>query len=79
MFEVSFVKHALDGASVTILGWNRTKFECKSDYCHYSLPRKFLDTIGMKEDLIKSVNMLLLFMVLFRVAAFCIINYRLKH
>lgn len=79
IFEISFVKHAVDGASIAILGWNRSKFECTSDYCHYSWPYKFLDTIGMQEDLIKAVKMLLLFLVLFRVSAFCIINYRLKH
>jgi hypothetical protein len=79
IFEISFVKHALDGASVAILGANRTKFDCDADYCHYRSPHKFLESIGLVEDLAKAVQALTCFMILFRVLAFCIMNYRLKH
>lgn len=79
IFEMSFVKHAMDGASVAILGSNRTKFDCDADYCHYRWPHRFLQSLGMQEDLTKSLQALLIFLFIFRIAAFCIMYIRLKH
>lgn len=77
---MSFVKHAMHAGTVAILGWNRAKFDCDtSDYCHYRSPQKFLESLGIQDELVKEMNWLLLFLVFFRVAAFCIMNYRLKH
>lgn len=79
IFEISFVKHAMDGATISLFGWKRAKFNCYADYCHYRWPQKFIESIGMHEDFLRAVQALLFFLVFFRVTAFCIMNYRLKH
>jgi hypothetical protein len=79
IFSITFVKHSLDGGATAILGWNREKLKCNEDYCHYSLPKKFLNTIDLQEDFVKSVEALIAFFLIFRLAAFFIMRYRLKN
>lgn len=78
MFEITFVKHAFDGACITILGSNRTKLDCAADYCHYRSSHKFLESIGMEENLSRSVQVLFVFLIIFRVSAYFIMKCRLK-
>lgn len=79
IFSISFIKHALDGSTTAILGWNRGKMHCSEDYCHYQLPRKFLNTIDMEENFLKSVGALIFFFLIFRLIAFFIMRNRLKN
>lgn len=79
IFELSFVKHAFDGASNSILGYSREKMNCADLYCHFQWPHKFLESIGVDDNMYKVIQSLLAFLVIFRLTAYCIINYRLKH
>lgn len=79
MFEMCFVKHSFYGACSAILGYNREKFDCDIDYCHYRWPHKFLQMVELDEDVADAVKALLYFLITLRVAAFLIMNYRLKH
>ncbi|KAL7021138.1 hypothetical protein ACKWTF_011772 [Chironomus riparius] len=78
IFQISFIKHSLDAAATTILGWNRDKMDCSDNYCHYQLPKKFLKTIDLNENITISIRALVIFLIVFRVTAFLIMNYRLK-
>lgn len=79
IFSISFVKHSLDGGTTAVLGWNRTKLHCSELYCHYNLPKKFLNTIDLDENYLKSVEALIFFLLFFRIIAFFIMRYRLKN
>lgn len=78
IFQISFIKHSLDAGATAVLGWNRDKMECNENYCHYQLPKKFLNTIDLNENIMMSIRALVTFLVVFRVTAFLIMNYRLK-
>lgn len=79
IFAISFIKHAFDGGTTAILGWNRPKMHCSEDYCHYRTPKNFLNAINFEENFLKSVEILFIFFLLFRIVAFCIMRYRLKN
>ncbi|XP_070503959.1 ATP-binding cassette subfamily G member 4-like isoform X1 [Chironomus tepperi] len=78
IFQISFIKHSLDAAATAVLGWNRPKMECSEHYCHYQLPKKFLSTIDLNENIMISIRALVMFLIVFRVTAFLIMSYRLK-
>lgn len=47
LFRTSFLYYALDGVAQAILGYERDKLSCSSEYCHFVHPQRFLDQIGM--------------------------------
>lgn len=79
IFSISFIKHALDGGTTVILGWDRKKLHCGEEYCHFRTPKKFLETIEMKENFTMSVEALFFFFLVFRLVAFFIMRFRLKN
>jgi ATP-binding cassette, subfamily G (WHITE), member 1 len=80
LFQASFLKHALDADFLIIFGFNRTKLECKTKmYCHYQLPTKFLEMLGVQTTFHYALAMIIFSLFLFRILAFFVINYRLKH
>lgn len=79
LFYCSFLKHALDGGFLAIFGFNRSKLECESLYCHYRWPHKFLETLGVEANFTDAVVVIIFSLFLFRVLAFFIIKCRLRH
>lgn len=80
IFSISFVKHSLDGGATAILGWNRPKMHCSENYCHYNIPRKFLQEIDLQDkNFSNSAQALIFFLLFFRVIAYFIMRYRLKN
>lgn len=79
LFYGSYLKHALDGAFLAIFGFNRPKLDCVADYCHFRWPKKFLESLGVESSLDVALPVIILSLLLFRVLAFMIIKYRLKH
>lgn len=81
VFDICFVKYSGDASMAAILGYNRTKLKCEEQfYCHFQRPDKFLETIGVDDEIsYETVAILMIFLVVFRAVAFYMINYRLKH
>lgn len=81
VFELCFVKHAGDASVASILGYNRSKLICDEEvYCHFQRPEKFIETLGIRDYIpVETVVSLFTFLVTFRLVAFYMINYRLKH
>ena len=80
LFDVNFVKQAGDCGIASLLGYNRTKMTCDELYCHFQRPQKLLEFIGAGDTITDyAVIVLLICLFLFRIVAFCIIKYRLKH
>ncbi|XP_058815319.1 ATP-binding cassette subfamily G member 4-like [Topomyia yanbarensis] len=80
LFHVSFLKYALQGATVAIFGYDRPKLDCEETYCHFVLPKKFLKEIDMlSADFVEAVIALIVIFLVFRVGAFYVMRYRLKN
>ncbi|CAH0387981.1 unnamed protein product [Bemisia tabaci] len=79
LMNLSFIRYGLVALSVTLYQ-NRPLMECKESelYCHYKNPRLLLRDLGM-EDIDRTNEMISLsvFIVLFRIAAFSALRYRL--
>lgn len=78
LFEASFIKHALEGSMQAIFA-EREKLKCDAVYCVYRWPHKFLESLGITETLSSSIAKLMTFALVFRVIAFVIMSYRLRH
>lgn len=78
VFKISFIKHSLDAGANAVLGWNRQKMDCSEDYCHFQLPKKFLKTIDLNENIMLPIRALVIFLIVFRLTAFLIMSYRLR-
>jgi hypothetical protein len=79
LFDANFLNMAFKGCVNSLLGLNRTKFECDELYCHYSDPKKILRDFEMKVDLSRAVSIILIYFVVAQIVAFTLINYRLKY
>jgi ATP-binding cassette, subfamily G (WHITE), member 1 len=80
-FDICFAKYAGDSSIATILGYNRSKLNCDDEfYCHFQRPDKFLETIGVGDTVTElSMAILIGYLILFRLVAFFMIDYRLRH
>ncbi|XP_055549562.1 ATP-binding cassette sub-family G member 4-like [Wyeomyia smithii] len=80
LFHVSFLKYALQGATVAIFGYDRDRLECDEIYCHFVLPKKFLKEIDMlSADFVEAVIALVVIFLVLRISAFYVMRYRLKN
>lgn len=73
------MKHALDGYGALILGFEREKLECYDMYCHFVSPRKFMNLIGMRENIPKVFYAMLAIWIIFHAITYCIMRFRLRH
>lgn len=79
LFQISFLKYATDGAVQAIFGYDRSKMECDKMYCHFLLPKKFMQEIDMHNgNYLQAIIFLGSMFLVFRVAAFYIMRFRLK-
>lgn len=70
------------GAVQSLFGYDREKFVCseKEVYCHFRIPKKFMKFIDMENgNYTEIVIGLISFILFFRLIAFGIMRYRLKH
>lgn len=77
VFESIYLKHAFDGVGSLIFGFNRKKFDCDQVYCHFQSPQKFMDFIGMRENLPKAFSVIIATLVILHIATFQIMRHRL--
>lgn len=79
LFEISFIKHALEGSMLAIFGFNRDKMSCGVAYCHYRWPYRFMEAVGITDSYSNVILKLVAFAFIFRIIAFIIMWYRLRH
>lgn len=72
------MKHALDGYGSLILG-NRPKLNCDEAYCHFASTQKFLNFIGMQENIPKVFYSLAVIGIIFHLVTYFVMRYRLRH
>ena len=73
------MKHALDGYTSLILGYDRPKLDCDDTYCHFVSSQKFMNLIDMQENIPKVFYSLAAIWVIFHAITYCIMRYRLRH
>ena len=78
IFELIFLKHANDGVTQAILGFDREKFYCNQMYCHFQKPDKFLSMIEAPADPIKGVFAFPLIFLVVHLLTYYNMNKRLK-
>lgn len=79
MFDATYLKHSLDGIGSLVFGFNRTKLDCHEMYCHFESPKKFMEFIGLREDLSKTFTAIISTLVIIHIATFCTLRYRLRN
>uniref|UniRef100_A0A0A1XK62 ATP-binding cassette sub-family G member 1 n=1 Tax=Zeugodacus cucurbitae TaxID=28588 RepID=A0A0A1XK62_ZEUCU len=79
MFDISFLKYALDGSMLSLFGYGREKLECKEMYCHHSHPAFFLRDMDLANANYKLAAIFLLsIFIILRILAFYIMSFRLR-
>lgn len=77
-FEITYLKHSIDAISSLIFGYNRSKLECNEIYCHFESPQKFMNFIGLEENLTKAISALTCITVFTHITTYYVMRYRLK-
>lgn len=78
VFDLDFLKHANDGVTQAILGYDREPLECDKIYCHFEKPVTFLKLIGAPENPMQAIYALPIIFIVIHVITFINMNYRLK-
>lgn len=79
LFELSYIKYSAYGTEISILGFNRSKLDCESFYCHFRSPQKFLQSVGFEGNYLTCVWMLILNFTLNIIIAYFLIRHRIKN
>lgn len=76
---VSYLRYGLEGFIAAIYGMDRPKLACEEAlYCHYRLPRIFLNDVAMSPDMFWwDVLALTVFLFVLRIAAFLLLKWKL--
>lgn len=78
LFHISFLKYALEGASLAIFGYDRPKMDCDQLFCQFVLPKKFMKTVDMHNgDYLTATIALTIIFLIFRFTAFYVMSFRL--
>ncbi|CAB3376238.1 Hypothetical predicted protein [Cloeon dipterum] len=80
LFHTSYLKYGLEGMMLAVYGYERKKMACEADYCHFRMPSKFLEALGMDGGYYwLDAGVLLALLVLMRLATYFVLKWRLKH
>jgi len=82
-FAISIIQYhitsiILPGAMVAIYGMDRPKMHCNQMYCHYRMPKKFLEEMSMDNALfwVDAVALIGIFFAL-RIIAYFVLRWKL--
>jgi hypothetical protein len=62
-----------------VLGFGRKKLPCDEIYCHFNDPKKVLRDFGAEINIYFVYGILIVNFLIFQIAAYKMIAYRLKH
>lgn len=78
LFHISFLKYALEGATLAIFGYDRSKLKCSEMFCMFHYPKDFLKSIDMYTgSYTTAIIALSIIFLLFRCIAFGVMYLRL--
>lgn len=79
LFHISFLKYGLEGLVLSVLGYDRGKLPCNTDYCHFVYPEKFLDQMDMEyAQYSTAVVFMLILIAIIRIAAYFALSVQIK-
>ncbi|XP_032592622.1 ATP-binding cassette sub-family G member 1 isoform X2 [Drosophila grimshawi] len=75
---ISYVRYGFEGAMLSIYGMDRAKLHCNEIYCHYRVPKKFLESMSMQDAhfWVDAVALIGMFFAL-RVIAYFVLRWKL--
>uniref|UniRef100_A0A8D8RNX1 ATP-binding cassette sub-family G member 4 n=1 Tax=Cacopsylla melanoneura TaxID=428564 RepID=A0A8D8RNX1_9HEMI len=77
--ELSYLRYGLEGYIAAIYGLNREEFDCDELYCHYKLPKKFLELVSQPPDhFLSSSATLIGILFLIKLLAYFFLSWRIK-
>lgn len=79
IFDFVYLKHSVNASATVVLGFDRAKFQCSDLYCHFQSPGKFLQSIGLKEDLSKNFTNMFVTLLVVHCFSFIVMRYRIKN
>lgn len=79
IFQSIYLKYSLEGVGTLIFGYNRKKLDCNEIYCHFQSPQKFMDILGLEENLPRVYLAITITLFVVHLITFCIMCYRLKN
>ncbi|XP_012227948.1 ATP-binding cassette sub-family G member 1-like isoform X2 [Linepithema humile] len=79
LLHISFPKYGFEGVMIAIYGYDRAKLTCSMDYCHFSIPEKFLMEVGMKHvDYWFNITVLISLYITLEIIAFITLYMKIK-
>jgi hypothetical protein len=80
LFDYCFVKQAGQSSVAAVLGYNRSKLECEDAiFCRFRKPEEFLDIVEVDKEVTQmSLTVLIFSMIIFRVIAYLMIDFRIR-
>uniref|UniRef100_A0A8D9F7C6 ATP-binding cassette sub-family G member 1 n=1 Tax=Cacopsylla melanoneura TaxID=428564 RepID=A0A8D9F7C6_9HEMI len=79
LYQLSFLKHALEGILLSVYGYGRENLECYEIYCHWKYPEKFLDDLDMKHgDYWYDLAFLIVSYVMVKLVAYFVLYFQIN-
>lgn len=86
LFEITYLKHAIDGAGLMIFGYKRSKLRCsetvghsKIAYCHFQSTEKFMNFLGLTENLPRIYAIIFATLITLHITTYYVMRHRLKN
>lgn len=80
LFHISFLKYALEGAVLSIFGYDRPDLRCDEIFCYYKKPEKLMKDMALDQgSFLYACIALTAMCFILRIAAFYVMSYRIKH
>lgn len=79
LYSLCFIDYTLKGISNAVLGLGRTKMPCSDVFCVLGNPSHVIKEFGLGIDITKAFIVITFYILLFHVAGFILIRFRLKN
>ncbi|XP_067009787.1 ATP-binding cassette sub-family G member 1 isoform X2 [Anabrus simplex] len=80
LFHASYLKYSLEGTMQAMYSYGRGKLPCSADYCHYTLPLKFLEELDMHHAAFwVDVVVLVSLDIVLKLIIYLALLYKLRH
>ncbi|XP_045447547.1 ATP-binding cassette sub-family G member 4-like [Melitaea cinxia] len=73
---LSYFRYAFDALMQTAYGFGRSALPCHADFCLFKRPDKYLDYLGLSQNLRADIVAIVIWIVLLKLSLICVLKYR---
>lgn len=73
---LSYFRYAFDALMQTAYGFGRSALPCHADFCLFKRPDKYLDYLGLSQNLRSDIVAIVIWIVLLKLSLICVLKYR---